>query len=110
MKINHQVNVIAITAFTRVNHHTAKPLTEYFAAVTMQTDDGQTFITFTRESSAFVRAVSVGNRFRLGGKFKREQSYNGHYGIVVTNATVNKVAKPIVVSKRTLRVRQALGI
>src|SRR5574338_790297 len=106
MKINHQVAVAAITPFTRENHHTRKPLVESFVAITMQAEDGQAFITFTREESQFASSVKVGDTFKLGGKFKREQTHNGVYGIVVTNATINKVAPPIRVSKRTMRVRE----
>lgn len=110
MKINHQVAVASITRFERENHHTRKPLVESFVAITMQAEDGLTFVTFTRERAEFAQAVNVGDSFRLGGKFKREQVYNGVYAIVVTNATINKVEKLPKLNKRAMRVREALGI
>lgn len=110
MNINHQVNVVAVTPFERINTHTVRPFTEYFVAITMQTEDGQAFVTFTRERSEFASSVKVGDRFRLGGKFKREQVYNNVYAIVVTHATINKVIPQKGYSKRSLRVRELLGI
>lgn len=108
MKINHQVNVISITPFERVNTHTVRPFTEYFVTITMQADDGQTFVTFTRKDSQFASMVECGQRFRLGGKFKRDQIHNGQYGIVVTNCTINKVQPVRKLNTRTLRIREAL--
>jgi hypothetical protein len=108
MKIQNQVNVLSITQFERINTHLHNPRPEAFVAITMQADDGQAFVTFTRASAKFAEMVSVGDRFRLGGKFKREQTHNGIYAIVVTNATVNRVEPIRKVNKRTLRVQAAL--
>ena len=110
MKINHQVAVASITTFHRENHHTRRPIIETFVAITMQAEDGQAFITFSRNHSEFASSVKVGDSFRLGGKFKREQTYNGVYGIVVTNCTINKSEPVRKVNKRSIRVLEALGV
>ena len=84
---NKTLTLVDLTAFDRVNHHTPKPIVEPFFAITLRDADGNLYVNYTRQDTAFAIycrcQANIGDTFEVGfqlGEF-RDDEYGPHYKI-----------------------------
>lgn len=85
--MNINVRLESITPFTRVNHHTHKPIEEAFFAITLRGEDGTLYVNYTRQDTAFAIYCrchcALGQILKVGftkGEF-RNDNFGPHYKV-----------------------------